>query len=117
MQSGITEEHLRELGMKIFVRARVAAAIAELRARSAAEGLTPLQTADQRVEVARLTLLTAQKQLAAAEASLNHARRLTIHIVGFGTCSVRGDFTCHRNPSSYPSLVGSTSDRSIPPPE
>ena len=83
--SGITEEHLREIGMKIFVRARVAAAIAEIRARSAAEGLTPLQTADQRVEVARMTLLTAQQQLAAAEASLNHARRLTIHIVGFGT--------------------------------
>ncbi len=87
VNSGVTEDHLRELGMKLFVRARVATAIQELRARlqASAEGMTPLQTADQRVEVARYGLLKAQQQLAAAEAALHQARRLTIHIVGFGT--------------------------------
>jgi predicted DCC family thiol-disulfide oxidoreductase YuxK len=87
VRSGVTEDHLRELGMKLFVRARVATAILELRARmqASAEGMTPLQTADQRVEVARFGLLKAQQHLAAAEAALHQARRLTIHIVGFGT--------------------------------
>eukprot|EP01046_Picozoa_sp_COSAG06_P026879 COSAG06_NODE_2338_length_7054_cov_4.655787_7_plen_283_part_00 len=85
--AGVTEEHLRELGMKLFVRARVAAAIAEQRSRmqASAAGMTPLQTADQRVEMARVGLLKAQQLLASAEASLHQARRLTIHIVGFGT--------------------------------
>ena len=87
VSSGVVEDHLRELGMKLFVRARVATAIQELRARlqASGEGMTSLQTADQRVEVARVGLLKAQQQLAAAEAALQQARRLTIHIVGFGT--------------------------------
>ena len=87
VDSGMTEVHLRELGMKMLLRAKVAAALAELRSSQApgVPGLTPLEAADQRVDAARTELARAQRRLAAAESSLQHARRLTIHIVGFGT--------------------------------
>ena len=85
VESGITEEHLKELGMKLFIRSRVWAAIRALRAVQADVNCTPLQTAGLRVEAARMEVSRSQQRLAEAEQAERDARRLTIHIIGFGT--------------------------------
>eukprot|EP01047_Picozoa_sp_COSAG01_P109598 COSAG01_NODE_38460_length_489_cov_0.912821_1_plen_63_part_00 len=47
--------------------------------------ITPLQAADRQLEAAKAEVRRAQETLAEAELAAQSARRLTIHIVGFGT--------------------------------
>ena len=85
VDSGVGDEHLKEVGMKLFVRAKVGAAIADLRGQCLGTGQTSLQAAEDAVAAAQMTVSRAHQLLDKAEMRRQEAKRLTIHIVGFGT--------------------------------
>ena len=66
--------------MKVFVRAKVWAAINALRGQQTAPGRTPLQAAEERVEAAKQALNRCEQALAEAEGLRLDAQRLTILI-------------------------------------
>ena len=66
--------------MKVFVRAKVWAAINTLRGQQTAPGRTPLQAAEERVEAAKQALNRCEQALAEAEGLRLDAQRLTILI-------------------------------------